>query len=297
MSLNLHTFAMQPEHLVGVKQLYFCPPAGPAESPWAPSYYVEARIDYADVRSGYHMTCGLNHALDIDSCGEDLLWTSDMVRTVDPEAIRTARPADAQLTGLPGYVTEELLRRFEAQYLSFLLRHAEAHVHRNFALNIYSHPGETLSDFRMRCRDALGEAFRGELEAMREVVNRRFEHIEQKYLARYRDGEFESDRRMAKAKSHLHAVAEGIAQMFLRTELTAGTDEGSALRYPDPSRPDLEQSLEILDTDVRRDIRRLANSYQERVDNIDEYIIHPGLKDLHLVRKCILWMPAGAAKP
>ena len=47
--------------------------------------------------------------------------------------------------------------------------------------------------------------------------------------------------------------------------------------------------------DVRRDIGRLLNSYQEKVRNIDEYIIHPGLKDLHLVRRCILWMPAGTA--
>jgi hypothetical protein len=30
------------------------------------------------------------------------------------------------------------------------------------------------------------------------------------------------------------------------------------------------------------------------VTNIDEYIIHPNPRDLHLVRTCILWMPAEA---
>jgi hypothetical protein len=65
-------------------------------------------------------------------------------------------------------------------------------------------------------------------------------------------------------------------------------------RCADPTRPDLEQSLESLEIDARLDIRRLLNSYQDKVRNIDEYIIHPGLKDLHLVRTCIAWMPAKA---
>ncbi len=296
MSLNSNTFAMPSDNLLGIKQLYLHAAAAPADLLWAPFFYVEARIDYDDVRSGFHMTCGLNHALDIHSCGEDLLWTPDMVRTIDPAAIRTVRPVGAKFAGFPGYVNEALLRRFETQYLSFLLRHSEVRIYRNFALNIYSQPGETWSDFRLRCRDALSEAFRGDVDAMGEIVNRRFERIEQKYLSRYRQGEFESDKRMAQAKSNLHAVAEEIAELFLRTDLTTIPDEWAALRYPEPSRPDLEQSLEILETDVRRDIRRLLNSYQEKIDNIDEYIIHPGLKDLHLVRKCILWVPAGVAK-
>ena len=51
-------------------------------------------------------------------------------------------------------------------------------------------------------------------------------------------------------------------------------------RCADSTRPDLEQALESLEIDARLDIRRLLNSYQDRVRNIDEYIIHPGLKDL-----------------
>jgi hypothetical protein len=64
--------------------------------------------------------------------------------------------------------------------------------------------------------------------------------------------------------------------------------------YPDPARSDLEQCLETLEVDVRQEIRRLLNSYQEKVLNVDEYIIHPNLRDLHLVRACILWIPEGA---
>lgn len=295
MSLKSQAFAGQPEQPRGIKFLYFCPDSWARAEPWAPYFYLEARIDYADVRSGYHMTCGLNHVLDLQPYDEDFTLTRDMVRTVASEAMRTTKPEGATLLSLPVYITEDLVQRLETQYLSFLLRHAEARVFRNFALNIYSYPGETHNEFQLRCLDVFKESFRGELESLREVVNRRFERIEQKYISRTRRGEFELDRRVASARSTLHAVAENIAELFLRTELTLESADVTPMRYPDPSRPDVEQSLEILETDVRRDVGRLLNSYQEKIRNIDEYIIHPGLKDLHLVRKCILWMPAGAA--
>lgn len=295
MSLKSSTFASQPEQSRGIKFVYLCPDSWNPEEPWAPYFYLEARIDYADVRSGYHMTCGMNHILDLQPYDDDLPLMPDMVRTVDPAVIRTVKPEQAKLARLPVYITEDLLDRLETQYLSFLLRHADARVLRNFTLNIYSNPGETRDEFQLRCLDVFRESFRGELDSLREVVNRRFERIEQKYISRTQTGEFESDRRSASARSTLHAVAENIAELFLRTELTLSSTDVSAMSNPDPSHPDVEQSLEILETDVRRDVQRLLNSYQENVRNIDEYIIHPGLKDLHLVRKCILWMPAGAA--
>ncbi len=295
MSLKSQPFAAQQEQSRGIRILYFCPDSWAPAQPWAPHFYFEARIDYADVRSGYHMTCGFNHVLDLRPYDEDLPLTSDMVRVVAPEAIRNTKPENAALISLPVYITEDLLGRLEIQYLSFLLRNAEARVFRNYALNIYSHPGETRDEFQARCLDVFKESFRGELDSLREVVNRRFERIEQKYISRTRTGEFESDRRAASTRSTLHAVAENIAELFLRTELTLESADVTLMRYPHPSRTDVEQSLEILEMDVRRDIGRLLNSYQEKVRNIDEYIIHPGLKDLHLVRKCILWMPAEAA--
>ncbi len=295
MSLKSQTFPAQPEQSRGIKFVYLCRDSWVPEQPWTPYFYLEARIDYADVRSGYHMTCEMNHVLDLQPYEDDLPLTRDMVRSVEPSSIQTTRPEQAKLLSLPVYITEDLLQRLETMYFSFLLRYAEAHVYRNSTLNIYSYPGETHNEFQLRCLDVFNESFRRELESLREVVNRRFERIEEKYIGRTRTGEFESDRRTSSARSTLHAVAERIAELFLRTELTLASADVRGARYPDPSRPDVVQSLEILEMDVRRDIHRLLNSYQENMRNIDEYVIHPGLKDLHLVRKCILWMPAGAA--
>jgi hypothetical protein len=215
-----------------------------------------------------------------------------MVWSIDPSALQTVKPDWITLGAFPDYVNEETLAHIETLYLRYLLRHADARVLRNFALSVYSQPGESRQDFFARCVELLGEPFRSELEELREVVNRRLERMEQKYLCADRPGEFESDRRITQARSRFFAMAEGIAQLFLGAALTMEAGDGADRRFPDPTRPDLEQSLEALEIDARQDIRRLLGRYQERAGNIDEYIIHPGLRDLHLVRTCILWMPA-----
>ncbi|MGD0309644.1 MAG: hypothetical protein ABSC02_10160 [Acidobacteriota bacterium] len=295
MSLSPQVFPSQSERAGKFKYLYYRSTSTEPQD-YRPCLYLEARIDYADIRSGYQWTTGISDVLDLFPLEGDLLWTSDMVRTVDPAALQVTRPEGVQLGAIPEFVSEGYLSRAEAQYMSYLLRRAEALVYRNFALNIYSNPGESQADFLSRCLDACHESFRHDLETLREVVNRRLERIEKKFIVGYRPAEFESDRGGSQARNKLHAVAERIAEIFLRTEL-ALEGEADLPRYSDQSPSDLEDRLMSLETDVSREIQRLQNSYLERVRNIDEYIIHPNLKDLHLVRTCILWLPEGALAP
>lgn len=295
MSLNDQVFPSQSERAGKFKQLYFRSISSQPRD-YSPCLYFEARIDYADVRSGYQWTSGISDVLDLFPLQGDLLWTSDMVRTVDPAALQVARPEGVRLGGIPEFVGEDYLSRAEAQYISYLLRHAKALVYRNFALDIYSNPGESRADFLSRCLDACHESFRQDLEMLREVVNRRLERIENTFIARDLPEDFEFDRGGIQAKNKLHAVAERIAELFLSTGLVLG-GEADLPQYSDQSLPDLEDRLVSLETDVSREIQRLRNSYLEKVRNIDEYIIHPNLKDLHLVRTCILWLPAGALAP
>jgi hypothetical protein len=295
MSLSPQIFPSQSERTGKFKYLYYHPTFPPSQD-YRACLYLEARIDYADVRSGYRWTTGISNVLDFFPLEGDLLWTSDMVRTVDPAALQATRPEGVQLGAIPEFVSEDYLSRAEAQYISYLLRRAEALVYRNFALNIYSNPGESPGDFLSRCLDACHESFRHDLETLREVVNRRLERIENKFIVGDRTGDCESDRGSTQARNKLHAVAERIAELFLSTELALG-GEADLPQYSDQSLSDLEDRLLALETDVSREIQRLRNSYLERVRNIDEYIIHPNLKDLHLVRTCILWLPEGALAP
>ncbi len=293
MSLNQQAFPAPPENSDRIRQLYLRPDVPGAEQNYVPRFYLEAKIDFADVRSGCHLTRGMNQVLEMIPFDGDLLWTRDMVRSVDQETLLTTPPPEARLGRLPEFVTAGLMRRIETSYVSYLLRHAELRIFRNFALNAYSHPEESREDFQTRCLEMLNEAFRADIDSLHEVVNRRLERIEERYLVQDQTGEFEWDRRVTQARSRLHAVTESITELFLETELTL-CDDSVERRLPDPARPDMEQRLDMLETDIKLEIRRLLNSYQEKLKNIDEYVIHPNFRDIHLVRTCILWMPAGA---
>ncbi len=295
MPLDSQVLSAQPDQIGRIKHLFSPPEASFAGQPYAPSIYFEARVDFADVRSGCHVTCDKNCVLDIVQLDDELVWTTDMVRTIDPARLVTAKPEAVTLRKLPDFVNESFLFRAEALYLSFLIRHTTVRLFRNFALSIYSHFGETREEFESRCMEEFNDSFRADLDVLREVVNRRLERIATKYVGG-RAGEYESDRRVTQARSKMHAMSERFAELFIQTELTS--DSGPLTpRRPNPSHPDLEQNLDTLETEVRMEIRRLRTFYWEKVQNIDEYIIRPNFKDLHLVRTCILWMPEGAAGP
>ncbi len=272
--------------------MFLRPSATVTDQAYAPLIYFEAKVDFADVRSGCHVTRGISSVMNMVQLEEDQVWTRDMVRTIDPEKLVTAKPESVTLASLPDFVTEGFLSRIETLYLSYLLRHTDVRLYRNFALNIYSHFGETLDEFQSRCMEEFNDAFRADLDVLREVVNRRLERIATKYVGG-RAGEYESDRRVTQARSKLHAMSEMFAELFIQTELTSDNGPVTPGR-PNPAHPDLEQSLDTLETEVRIEIRRLRTFYWEKVQNIDEYIIRPNFKDLHLVRTCILWTPEGA---
>ena len=59
---------------------------------------------------------------------------------------------------------------------------------------------------------------------------------------------------------------------------------------------EMEERLLSLELEAQHAIAGLWRFlYREKARSVDEYILHPNLKDIHLVRSCILWMPAGAA--
>jgi hypothetical protein len=296
MSLNFNKVPAAGERSARIKHLYRRSTVFPTECEYVPCFYIEARIDYSDVRSGYHETRGMHHVMEIMPLEEDVAWTPDMVQTIDPLMLENRRPERARLRNLPAFVTDPLISRIEIQYLSFLLRHAQVRVLRNFSLNLYSHPGESRDDFMARCLEVFKESFRSDLDALREVMNRRLERIEEKFLRPERAAGFDSDRRASQVRNRFHTVSERIAELFLNTGLT-WVDPVLALPYPEMSLPELEHHLDALEMSVHQEILRLLASYREKVRNIDEYIIHPGLKDLHLVRTCILWVPVEVPEP
>jgi hypothetical protein len=269
----------------------------PAEvQEYVPRIYFEARIDMSDVRSGFRDTYSLNKALEIHPLEGDAMWTPDMAVAVDASLIERGLPQGGRSRELPDYLDAALLSKLETLFLAYLMRYFEVRIFRNFALNLYSGPGENLEDFKLRCLDNLGEAFRKDLDGLHGVLVRKLEQLREKDL-RESAGltstlDFDIAKIDSQVKSRIHEVSESITNLFLKTELSLNSNQ-DAPSYPSPD-TEFDQRLSLLETETRHEIQSLINLYQDKLQTIDEYAVHPNLKDIHLVRTCILWMPAEA---
>jgi hypothetical protein len=277
-----------------VKHLYFVPESeSNADQELLPHLYVEARIDFNDVRTGFRETVSLSEALEIYSDNADLLWARDMIREVDQRRVKSVMPASARLRPLPSFVDADFISRMESQFIRHLLNSYEARVFRNSTLRVYSLPGESRQDFVRRCRELLDAPMPQELDRLRDLYNRKLGQIRQKYLRAAESGYLEEDRAASQDQDIFSRYSERITGLFLHS----GPRQRPVARSPRrlSEGQELEERLSALELEAHEAIQRLEDSFAEKAQSIDEYIIHPNLKDVHFVRTCILWMPAQAA--
>lgn len=273
------------------KAYYFRPPEGAGSgADYYPHYFFEAKIDIDDIRSGYHETRSISRALEVRPCHADEFWTADMLASVDLSGVQAEAPAGVALHPLPSYVTEEMLDQAERQFVLYLMRHEKARFYRNYALKMYSAAGESAWDFSNRCLEILNDGFHADLNSPREAINRRLELLRERFFAQMRTDEIDASHWALRQRDCLNAVTERIDAMFLDAGIFS-TTRISEVACSGETLTDLEEKLIALQREALREVESLIASYRERACNIDEYVVHPGLRDVHMVRTGMLWMP------
>ncbi len=259
---------------------------------YAPYFYAEARIDFGDVRTGFRDTISLNKAMDICPNDANLCWADDMIREVDISKVTSTIPNGARLRPQPGFVDEPFISRMENHLIRYLLRTYKIRIYRNFALNIYSLAGESLEAFVSRCTELLKEPMRHELHLLQEVFNRKLEQIKQRYLGLEIPRDLEQAKMDSQNRETFSRASEKIDDLFMRSDL--GPSTAFPALYSAPEMTEMEERLFSLEVKAQRSIEKVIQSYFQKARTIDEYILHPNLKDIHFVRSGILWMPAKA---
>jgi hypothetical protein len=276
-----------------VRQLYYTVSPEIEESVYSPYFYAEVRIDFNDVRTGLHEPLSLHKAMELYSPNADLLWIKDMVHDVDPRKITPSAPDDVHLNALPDYVNANFISRMETQFIQYLLRSFVTGIYRNSALNLYSSSGESREEFAGRCLDLIGEPMRRDLDLLHDVFKRRLEQLREKYLVSNESNGLEQARFDSQNRDIFSHYSDRIAELFLRGRF--GSRQSMALFRESPGMQELEERLAALGFEAQNAITKLTSSYEEKACALDEYILHPNLKDIHFVRSCILWMPQKAA--
>ncbi len=257
---------------------------------YLPHFYAEVRIDFNDIRTGFRETVSLMKALDIYSENADLLWADDMIRDIDPRKMKSEIHESAHLARLPDYVNANFMARMENKFAEYLLRCFEQRIYKNFALNIYSFSGESLADFTGRCMELFDGPMRQELDYLNEVFKRKLERVKQKFLSSEEEGAFERAREESQRRNAFAVYSDKIASLFVQSEFrnksTFGRPEAAK------SMSELDERLIGLEQEAQQAILKIGESYEEKARAIDEYILHPNVRDIHFVRSCIIWIPS-----
>jgi hypothetical protein len=280
-------------HTEKVKYLYYEVDPEIREVEYVPYFYTEVRIDFNDVRTGLRETFSLNKALEIYLPTADLLWIKDMVQDVDPQKMASSAPADARFSRLPEYVDSNYISHMETQFVQYLLRSFAIELYRNSALNVYSNSEESRSEFIGRCMELFDSPRRRELDRLHDVFIRRLEQLKEKYLISEESMGLEQARIESQNKDIFSNYSDRIAGLFLVGRFAS--DRSIETFHISPGRPELEERLVALGLEAQNAIANLTNSYEDKARALDEYLLHPNLKDIHFVRSCILWMPKKAA--
>ena len=283
----------RPSQTGKLKHLYWRAPDSTESAVYLPHLYLEARVDFADIRSGLHETCNVSRVMHIPDLDPADAWTEDMLVHVDPAEIQVVAPPNVTLGKSPDWFGVDSVPAVETQFLALLLRSFRVKVYRNFDLNVYSRLNESLADFKSRCIDMLNDSFRGELDRLHEQFDRVLEQARERHLTTHDWVAFDGSRVIAQQRGEFRDAAERITSLFMDTELNLVPQEFSR-GFANCSGTELQQGLASVELDARYAIAKLMAAYQEKVSNIDEYIIRPNLRDIHLVRSCLLWMPGEA---
>lgn len=283
----------RPESRGDIDCLYLSSGGGDYE----PRYYAQVRIDFNDVRTGFRSTIDLARAVKLSRGAAELPWVEEMTIGVDPSRTVSTLPGDARLCPLPDFVDAPFLALMETQFVSYLLRAFAVRIYRNSELGAWSASGEARADFLARCLELAEGPMRSELDLLRDRYNRRLEQLREKYAPAGRAEDLESARLESRNRDLFSRFSERIAGLFLRGDLPPGPVAApgpAAARAGESAGPEQEERLQGLEASARREVAGLRAQYEEKARALDEYLLHPNLKDIHVVRSGVLWMPRGA---
>ena len=279
------------QRLKGVDILYLPPKTtSKAAIEYFPFVYIEAIIDFNDIRTGYRGAEKLARALKFYESHAIPGWAEEIIYDANIDMIHASTPRAACLHHLPEFVDVEFIENVKKRYVEYLTRTWKKQFYRNSELNIYSGANESMEEFLGRCREQFLGLMSDELNQLRVIFYRMQEQLKEKFLG-IGEAELPETTTLKPEKNDrivYSQYSEHIAALFLDAASLAGNAEVSVPRTEVNS--ELEERLIALASEARRKITHLQKRYEKKAERIDEYILRPNLKNIHCGRRGILWI-------
>jgi hypothetical protein len=115
-----------------IENLYLTPEAPrKAATEYFPCVYIEADIDFNDVRTGYKGTVKLARALKIYDSHAVPGWSEEIIHDADIDRIQETQPRSARLCQPPEFMDVEFINSVKKRYIEYLTRTWKKILYRN----------------------------------------------------------------------------------------------------------------------------------------------------------------------
>ncbi len=172
----------------------------------------------------------------------------------------------------------------------------------NDAADLSSRPGETLSDFTVRCREAAREERDEALDKLSDRYEKKIDKLRDKIDAKQRDliedeGEYQSRKR-----EEMISAGESVLGVFLgrrssravstaarkrRMTVKAGTD----IADTKAKIADLTEDLADLQREARKEVEKIRRRWEEELEKVEEVSVTPRRTDVTIDTLALAWAP------
>ncbi len=245
-----------------------------------PKLLFDLKLDIQDIRSGYDGSWRVVFLGDWLE-NPNLQWTHDMVREISLDELQRIDPLGA-------VAWPESAEDLMGNYVSKL---PGPQIWRSRELGIYSKPRESFEDFLMRCREGLIVERSKRMRNLSELFFHRFLRLEKKLHELLANEEGLKSNQILNLEADLKrlfsAGRESLSQMFLEDYFQLVEVKGLAWDFP--RRPEFQEHLHALASDLVRAYNVISVDCEERAKDIESYDVPMGSVQIETLDRGVVW--------
>ena len=245
-----------------------------------PKLLFEVKVDIQDVRSGYNASSTFLFLADWLQDWE-LKWARDMVREVsleELEPVEALRPVSWP-------------ERAEDLIADHVVRLPGPCIWYSRDLGTYSERAESLEDFLGRCREDLLAERSARMRNLSKLFFHRFLRLERMLLGMLSSEEGLEGNQFLDLEADLKRLfssgRESLSRMFLANDFRLFKEEELGWNFP--RRPEHQEHLQALASDLVRDYNAISLDFEERAKDTDPYEVPMGSVHVETYSRGVVW--------
>lgn len=233
-----------------------------------------------------------------------LRWEDAVALELRPRDLNNRPEPEALFEEVPESINQaRKLKAFERDLSDHLYRSSTLELWYNPSLKIYSQPGESERDFRLRLKQELREKRDSEVDKL----NRKHEKQLRKLESRLRRAQVTLEKREATAQSRKRevflSVGESVLGMFLgRKSMRAASASMSKYRMSSSAKmsaqeveetvKSLQEEISDLEEELLRETEEISQGWEGVGSELDKIPITPRRRDIEIDLFAVAWTPS-----